>query len=191
MKYQRTLDNIRAGLMTRVQLRAARENASAKQKDGDPDAHEILRAIDSAVAKDASMIFMGFCPNAEIANRLDTTWKAQGICTFDFDESTTQMNTFRNICSGDLIILKKVEKFGKTMRLFGHGRVKTTKEGADGRRYLLMDWSTQDRDIEVPLMGCQSTVNLRTMENVEAEMTPEFFVWLEDASVRHRQSPSQ
>jgi hypothetical protein len=163
MNYQRTIDNIRAGALTRSELRAVRENALAKQKEGDADAQAVLQAVDCAVARDVSMIFMGFCPNAEITNRLDTEWKKKGICTFDYDESEMQMNTFRDICSGDLIVLKKVEVFGKTMSLHGHGRVKATGTGDDGRRYLEMDWSAENRNIVVPLMGCQSTVNLRTM----------------------------
>jgi len=181
MKYENTIKKIRDGRMTRTELRDVREKALAKKKTGDSDAHEVLQAIDHAVAQDASMIFMGFCPNAEIANRLDTAWKTHGVCTFDFDESVVQMETFRNICAGDLLVLKKVEKFGKTMRLYGHGRVKAAKEGNDGRRYLEMQWSPQERVIEVPLIGCQSTVNLRSMESVEAAMPDEFFTWLEEA----------
>lgn len=182
MKYENTLKRISAGDLTRVELRAVRENALAKKNEGDMDAQTVLQAVDSAVAKDASMIFMGFCPNADIDNRLDTEWKTHGICTFDYDESVVQMETFRSICTGDLIVLKKVEQFGKTMRLYGHGRVTGTKEGADGRRQLEMKWSAQDQVIEVPLMGCQSTVNLRSMESVEAAMSEEFFAWIEEAA---------
>jgi hypothetical protein len=41
-----------------------------------------------------------------------------------------------------------------------------------------MNWSTQDQIIEVPLMGCNSTVDVRTIEQVEAEMPVDFFSWL-------------
>jgi len=187
MKNQRTLDNIRAGALTRADLKIVRENALRKMKDGDPDAHEILQAIDHAVAKDASMIFMGFCPNAEFANRLDVEWKAKGICTFDYDESVIQMKTFRDICPGDLLVLKKIQRFGTSMRLYGHGRVRATGTGEDGRRYLKMDWATQDQVIEVPWMACQSTVNLRSMEAVEAEMPEEFFAWLKQTETATQQ----
>jgi hypothetical protein len=68
MNYQRTIDNIRAGALTRSELRAVRENALAKQKEGDADAQAVLQAVDCAVARDVSMIFMGFCPNAEITS---------------------------------------------------------------------------------------------------------------------------
>jgi hypothetical protein len=178
MKYENTLKRISGGELTRGELRVVRENALTKKNEGDSDAQAVLQAVDSAVAKDASMVFMGFCPNADIDNRLDTEWKAQHICTFDYDESVVQMDTFRNICAGDLIVLKKVEQFGKTMRLYGHGRVTGTTEGPDGRRMLEMNWSAQDQVIEVPLIGCQSTVNLRSMESVEAAMPEEFFDWL-------------
>lgn len=179
MKYKTVVDQIRSGRMTREELQLLRTRALIKQRDGDQDAHLVLQAIDSAVAHDSGIIFMGFCPNGEIANRLDTKWKSNGVCTFDFDESATQMNTFRRVCAGDLIVLKKTEQFGKTMSLHGHGRVTAVRTGEDGRRYLEMDWTAQDQVLsKVPLIGCQATVNLRAMEKVEDEMPDEFFDWL-------------
>jgi hypothetical protein len=178
MPYERTIENIRSGQMTRGELKTVRENALAKKLAGDPHADAVLQAVDQAVAKDAGIIFMGFCPNADLANRRDIEWKANSVCTFDYYTDKVQMNTFHNICAGDLLVLKKSETFGKTMRLFGHGRVIATKDDAQGHRYLKMDWAAQDDVIEVPLMACQSTVNLRSMERVEAEMPEEFFTWL-------------
>lgn len=122
---------------------------------------------------------MGFCPHADLANRLDTAWREQEICTFDFDDSPVQMDRFRSIHPGDLIVLKKRQVFGKTMRLYGHGRVHGIRTGPDNRRLLEMKWSIQDEILEVPLMGCDSTVNLRSMEAVEADMQPRFFKWLD------------
>ena len=181
MKYKAVVDQIRSGRMTRTELQILRARAHAKQRDGDQDAHLILQEVDSAVARDSGIIFMGFCPSADIANRLDAKWKSEGVCTFDFDESVKQTNIFRSICAGDLVVLKKnkPEEFGKAMSLHGHGRVRALKTGEDGRRYLEMTWTEQDQVLlAVPLMGCQATVNLRAMEKVEGEMPNEFFDWL-------------
>lgn len=41
-----------------------------------------------------------------------------------------------------------------------------------------MNWSNQERIIEVPLMGCGSTVNVKSMKTVEEKMPKEFFEWL-------------
>ena len=180
MKYQQIIDRIKNGELTRLELKALRENATAKLRDGDKDAQAVLLAMDTAIAKDAYIIFMGFCPNADLANRLDTQWREQGVCTFDFDESPLQMERFRSIHPGDLLVLKKRQVFGKTMRIYGHGRVRATRTGEDGRRFLEMAWATQDEIMEVSLMGCDSTVNLRALETVEAEMPPQFFQWLKE-----------
>ena len=77
------------------------------------------------------------------------------------------------------MILKKREKFGKTMKLYGHGRVRCVAYDKDERKYLLMNWSDQNEEIEVPLMGCNSTVDIRTIEAVEEEMPEEFHAWLQ------------
>lgn len=180
MKYRQIIDRIQSGELTRADLRALRENAMAKSRDGDADAKAVLLAMDTAIAKDTYIIFMGFCPNADLANRLDTQWREQGVCTFDYDESVAQMDRFRSIHPGDLLVLKKRQVFGKTMRIYGHGRVRATRTGEDGRRVLEMAWSAQDEVMEVPLMGCDSTVNLRSLETVEAEMPPQFFQWLKE-----------
>ncbi|MBB4223947.1 hypothetical protein [Variovorax guangxiensis] len=178
MKYQATIDQINLGKLTRDELRTMRSRAQAKLDEGDTESRTVLQALDSAVAKDSGIIFMGFCPNGDLTNRLDDEWKRQGICTFDFDDSKDQMNLFRGICAGDLIILKKSEKFGQTMSLHGHGRVVGTDTGPDGRRLLKVNWSPAGLfPSEVPMMGCQSTVNLRSMQTVEGAMPHEFFEW--------------
>jgi len=76
------------------------------------------------------------------------------------------------------VILKKREKFGKTMKLYGHGRVEAISIDATEHRYLKMNWSKQNEVIEVPLMACNSTVDIKSMEQVEAQMPKEFFGWL-------------
>lgn len=178
MKYKQVIERIESGELTRVELASLRENASKKLVEGDADAKAVLLALDRAVAKDAYIVFMGFCPAADLANRRDTQWREEGVCTFDYDESVAQMERFRDIVPGDLIVLKKRQVIGKTMRIYGHGRVRALRTGADGRRALDMDWSAQAEMMEVPLMGCDSTVNLRSLETVEATMPPSFFEWL-------------
>jgi hypothetical protein len=178
MRYQKTLEQIKLGNLTRADLQTMRVRAQKKLDEGDEEARLVLQALDCAVAKDSGIIFMGFCPNGELANRLDEQWKEHGTCTFDYDDSIDQMNLFRSICAGDFIVLKKSEEFGRTMSLHGHGRVTGTNTGSDGRRHLEVDWSPTPRFAsEVPMMGCQSTVNLRDMKTVENAMPFEFFDW--------------
>ncbi|MCL6272334.1 hypothetical protein M3P05_20670 [Sansalvadorimonas sp. 2012CJ34-2] len=101
------------------------------------------------------------------------------ICRFDYLESKHQVERFNSICKGDRVILKKREQFGKTMKLYGHGRVTSIAYDNDNIRYLNMDWSDQDEIIEVPLMGCNSTVDTKSIEQVEDEMPEQFYNWLE------------
>jgi len=122
---------------------------------------------------------MGFCPGADFSRRLDTEWKEKGICRFDYLESEHQLEKFSTICKGDLVVLKKREKFGKTMKLYGHGRVSSIAYDKNNVRYLVMDWSPQEMIIEVPLMGCNSTVDVKSIEAVEDDMPEEFYKWLE------------
>ena len=64
------------------------------------------------------------------------------------------------------------------MTLYGHGRVRLVVYDDNDRRYLQMDWSDQNEIIEAPLMGCNSTVDIRTIEAVEDAMPEEFWSWL-------------
>jgi hypothetical protein len=178
MKYQDKIDKIRSGAYTRSQLIQMRSNAEALQKKGDTDAAAVIAEIDTATPTDKTIVFMGFCPGANFDNRLDLDWKEQGICTFIFLRSEQQVERFNEIWPGDLIVLKKRHQFGRTMLLYGHGRATGVKYDQDNNRYLDMDWSTQDQIFEVPLMACNSTVDVRTIERVEAEMPIEFFSWL-------------
>lgn len=178
MKYAKALERIQSGTMTRVDLVALRENALAKVEAGDRDAEHVVSAINQAKPADAYVLFMGFCPDADFNERLDIEWKAKGICRYDDLESPQQMERFNSICVGDLVVLKKGEQFGKTMTLYGHGRVKSIAYDENNIRYLVMDWSEQSEVIEVPLMGAASTVNIRAIEAVEGEMPEEFWQWL-------------
>jgi hypothetical protein len=155
-----------------------KRNAEEKLEQGDVDAEAVLSAIRLAKPADSYVLFMGFCPDADFSNRLDIEWKEKGICRFDYLESELQAERFNTICAGDLVILKKREIFGKTMKLYGHGRVKSVAYDENNIRYLVMDWSDQEMIIEVPLMACNYTVDVKSIEAVEDEMPDEFYQWL-------------
>jgi hypothetical protein len=187
MKYQKIIDKVRGGGYTRAGLIQLRINVEAKVRQGDRDAEAVLEAIDRATPSDSYIVFMGFCPGADFANRLDVAWKANGVCTFVFHESDQQSERFNDIWPGDLIVLKKRQRFGETMQLYGHGRVTGIRHDTSSNRYLEMDWSPQETIIEVPLLGCNSTVDVRAIERVEAEMSDTFFAWLgEPPRVEHQ-----
>lgn len=179
MKYQRVIDKINSGSMTRTEIVALKLNAEAKFAKGDWDAKEVLAAINIAKPTESYILFMGFCPNADFDNRLDTEWREKGICRFDYLESEHQLERFNTICNGDWVILKKREQFGKTMKLYGHGRVTSVTYDQENVRYLNMNWSNQSEVIEVPLMGCNSTVDIKQIETINDEMPAKFWQWLE------------
>ena len=160
-------------------MQQLRKNIQEICKTGDDGAQAVLDAIDLAKPTDDRVIFMGFCPGADLRWRQDTQWKADGICTFGFFQSEKQLTRFRGILAGDLIVLKKRQEFGRTMQLYGHGRVTGHRADANGHRELLMNWSTQNEVIEVPLMGANSTVDVKTIQNVREAMPDFFWTWLE------------
>jgi hypothetical protein len=180
-KYHKTIASIKAVKFSRTELARIRTKAIAGVEGGDRDAQVLLDALDSSMPPDEQYVFMGFCPDASFDNRLDIEWKAQGICTFIFWKSEQQSDRFQAISPGDLIILKKRQKFAETMQLFGLGRVKRLRVDEMGRRRLDMDWSTQDRIIEVPLMACNATIDVRTAEKVLEAMPQEFFQWMAES----------
>jgi len=178
MKYQKQLDRINNQEYSRADLRKLLANASAKFKAGDDEAKIIIDTITIATPKDKEILFMGFCPDANIENRLDIEWREKGTCTFDWEESETQMASFQEVRAGDLVVLKKIQVFGKTMKVSGYGRVKSVAKDEKGHNYLIMDWSSQDQVLEVPLMACNATINIKSIEVVEEQMPEEFFEWL-------------
>lgn len=180
MKYEKVIERIKSGEMSRAELTKLRRNAEDKHLSGDTDAEHVLAAISNATPVDSYILFMGFCPGADFRERRDTEWKEKGVCRFDYLESEHQLERFNTICKGDLVVLKKREEFGKTMKLYGHGRVSSIAYDENSVRYLLMDWSSQEKIIEVPLMGCNSTVDIKSIEAVEDAMPEEFYAWLEE-----------
>jgi hypothetical protein len=179
MKYEKIIERVKSGTMSRADLVKLKRNADQKFSTGDTEAKAVLDAINNSTPADSYILFMGFCPGADFDERLDIEWKEKGICRFDYIESQRQLERFNTICKGDLVILKKREQFGKTMKLYGHGRVSSVAYDEKNIRYLIMNWSTQENIIEVPLMGCNSTVDIKSMETVEDEMPDEFYQWLQ------------
>lgn len=178
MKYQEIINKVTSGSMSRVELNKLKINAERKLSQGDDEAIDVIEAISIAKPEDDYILFMGFCPGADFNERLDLEWKEKGICRFDYLESEVQLERFTRICAGDLVVLKKREVFGVSMKLYGHGRVTKVSYDDDNVRYLNVDWSNQKEIIEVPLMGCNSTVDIKSMEDVEGEMPESFFNWL-------------
>ena len=178
MKYQKQLDKLCSGAMSRADITKLKANAEALVARGDKDALIILDNINSSKPTDSRILFMGFCPDADFNQRLDLKWKQEGICRFDFLVSKPQVDRWNTLCTGDLVVLKKREKIGKTMKIYGHGRIKKIAHDNDELRYVEMAGSSQHEVIEVPLMGCNSTVDIKTMETVEEEMPVLFWQWL-------------
>ncbi|OFC71992.1 hypothetical protein [Alteromonas confluentis] len=181
MKYQKQLDKLKSGNMSRSDIARLKTNAEALVAKGDEDARVVLEAINGSTPSDGYILFMGFCPNADFNQREDIEWKREGTCRLDYPTNKSQIGRWTTICPGDLIVLKKRETFGKTMKLYGHGRVKKIAYD-DDIRYFEMDWSAQEQVIEVPLMACNATVDIKSMETVEAEMPEAFWNWLNSAA---------
>jgi hypothetical protein len=160
------------------QLETLRQNVIAKRFPDDPRLKELLDAIDKAPVRDSRIIFMGFCPGADVSRRLDGRWRQLGICEFEFDESEPQVKRFNTIRTRDLIVLKKNQILGKSVRLYGHGRVTDVFYSDEGRRCLRVSWSPDVTEIEIPLTGCTSTVNFVTVQKVREQGSSAFFSWL-------------
>jgi hypothetical protein len=182
MRYQKQLDKVLSGTMSRAELVRLKQNAEKLVQEGGKDALAVLEAINNASPSDPYYVFMGFCPDADISNRLDTGWKQKGICRFDYLESEHQLVRFESVYAGDTIILKKREKFGVSMKLYGYGRVQSVEYDENDIRYLNVEWSDQEKVIEVPLMACNSTVDIKTIDQIEEAMPEEFFEWMVERS---------
>ncbi len=178
MKYNKILAKIEPGSASRDDLAKLRSRALEKYAAGDIEAKEVLDAIDVATPSDNYIVFMGFCPGADFDNRQDIEWREKGICRFDYIDSTHQLKRFNSIYPGDLIVLKKRHTFGKSMKLYGHGRVEKIQYDEANVRFLKVNWSGQTDVIEVPLMGANSTVDIKLMTLVNKEMPESFFQWL-------------
>ena len=179
---EKLIQRIRSGTIGRAELSILEDNARHQLK-GNSEAQFVLEAIEQARPKDLYYVFMGFCPNADMSNRRDVEWREQGRCTMERWDgwSATQLADYESIKVGDLIILKKRQEIGVSMRLYGYGRVNGIKHEPGGPfldRYLEVAWSEQTTLIDVPLLGCNATINLRDVDDVNKKMPAEFFEWL-------------
>jgi hypothetical protein len=175
------IERVRNGQHSRAELVKIKSNAEGYLAKGNADAQFLIDEVNATPAAPIyrEYVFMGFCPGADFDRRQDLKWMADGFCKFDFLESEHQYRRFCKILPGDVLVLKKREKFGETMRLFGHGIVKRVVDSkASEKQYLRVDWIKPEIEIEVPLMGCNSTVDVKSIDVVEKEMPTEFWDWL-------------
>jgi hypothetical protein len=177
---------IMSGELSRSECLGIRDNAlrilkAPKTEEFRLQAEEVLRACDAYAPNQLSAHynFMGFCPGADIKRRRDLMWKEKGICDFHFDESPAQLEKFAQQVPGDWIILKKrLSLKDQEMELFGFGKITRRREDDDGYVFFDMNWDKQSEVIVVPLMGCNATVNMRSLKQVEEAMSTDFWDWL-------------
>ena len=124
------------------------------------------------------IVFVDFCPGGVVVNRLDISWIQQGICTFDYFSSEEQWETFQSIVVGDLIVMKRDVSFTQTTRLYAHGRVIARDLNENRDRVLLVNWSHDQGQIEVPLIACNNMVKIQGIGEVQAAMPMQFWEWL-------------
>lgn len=180
-QFEDLANKIRLGGMSRADMLHYRENQRKLLRDGYPAAQLVIDAINqTAVPKiEAQYAFLGFCPDGNFANRLDTFWLTAGICKFDNIKSQRQLQRFSNIHKGDTIILKKTLQWGVSMELFAYGEVLEVRDSQRTQLiYFHVDWHERDEYLIVPAMAARSTVDVRSLEKVEEAMPPEFWEWL-------------
>jgi hypothetical protein len=180
IRHLKTIDRINNKNLSRTEMATLEARARDAIMRGDAGAQSVLDAIAVAMEKTRYIVFIGFCPGGSVRNRLDIAWKQQGICTFEYFSSDDQFEKFVSIRVGDLIVLRKRQQIGKTMRLYGHGRVTARDLSNSGDRILQVKWSEQRDEIVVPLMSCNEAINVRDIIKVEAVMPLEFWDWLRD-----------
>lgn len=185
MRIDPIIQKIINGTMSRVDRLKTYENAKkayflGKQPDRARAIMDVIETV-SVPPLQAEYVFMGFCPGASLENRQDELWFADGICEFDWVSDPIQMRRFYDIQVGDTIIAKKRERFGETMMISAHGKVVKREESQrTGKLYFRVDWRIPENFLIVPLIGCNSTVNTRTIDFVERTMPKDFWIWLQD-----------
>jgi len=163
-----------------ILIKAAIDKPTKKNEAKAKEAAEDLSACDGHMPEPLSSQynFMGFCPGADIKRRRDAVWREQGTCEFYFGDNEGQMTAFSLQVPGDWIILKKVQELDKTMTLYGFGKITKRFMDEKGFAYFDVNWNDQSEEILVPLMGCNSDINMKTLERVEKIMGKEFWDWI-------------
>ena len=178
-RHARTIEQIKGTILTRSEIRAMEGNAQILIEKGDEGAQAILDALAYVAERDRTIVFMDFCPGGVLRNRLDLEWKRWGNCTFEFHPGNDQLQTFNSISEGALIVLKKVQQIGETMRVYGHGRVVSVTLLPSSGNILHMDWSKDQKyEIEMPIMNCVNAVNVVEKGSLEGAAFQEFWDWL-------------
>jgi hypothetical protein len=178
-RHAKTVEHINSSLLTRSEILAMERDAGILIEKGDASAQEILDALAHVAVRDRNIVFMDFCLGGVLRNRLDLDWKKWGNCTFEFQPGNDQLQTFNSIPEGALIILKKAQQIGETMRLYGHGRVSSVTYLPSSGNILHMDWSKEQKyEIEIPIMGCVNAVNVVEKNSLDKRELQEFWDWL-------------
>lgn len=167
--------------MDRNSILKMRNNAITRleKKPEDESALEVLRVIETTAPLRSEYIFMGFMPGADIDRAVDEKWYSEGVCTWEYYKDKNQTELFYKIFPGDVIITKKRMIQHQLMEVYAHGVViETVNSRHSNRRYLKVDWVHDIEFLQVPLMGCNRTVNVRSLETVEESMPEEFWEWL-------------
>lgn len=151
--------------------RAALDGAAFRERDA-------RAARLKAAPHDRRIAFVDFCPGGVVVQRLDIGWIQQGICTFDYFSSEEQWETFQSISMGDLIVMKRDLLISQTTRLYAHGRVVALELNENRDRVLIVEWSHEQDQIEVPRVVCKNMVKIQDIDEVEAAMPVEFWHWL-------------
>ena len=138
----------------------------------------------TSAPNDQRIVFVDFCPGGVVLNRLDIGWLQQGICFFDHFSCEEQWETFQSIMVGDLIVMKRDSQISQTTRLYAHGRVIASELNENRDRVLLVNWSQDQDQIEVPMIRCNNMVKIQDIDEVEAEMPIDFWHWLASSPVR-------
>ena len=161
-------------------IEMAFDNPSKENKIQAIEASEALSACDSYMPDPLSSQynFMDFCPGADIKRRKDAIWREQGTCDFQLEGSAGQITAFSLQVPGDWIVLKKLEETEKTMFLYGFGKITKRLIDEKGFTYFDVNWNDQSKEILVPLMGCNSNINMKTLERVSKAMDKIFWDWI-------------
>ena len=175
---------VSGGEMDRTQLLQMKTNAEARLKDN-PRIDELLELISKTAVPslEAEYVFMGYCPGADLSRRRDIEWIRDGFIDFHFIEDDIQHRRYNTIHPPDKIILKKREEIGVSMIIHAYGEVtESAISKSTGLTYHRVDWKIKDKPILVPLLGCNPTVNVRSITQVDEGMTQEFWDWLKQAA---------
>ena len=180
---EQAIKNVSDGKYNRAELLNLKLNAE-NYLSKNPRIFDLLELISNTSVPELELeyVFLGYCPGADLKRRRDTEWIEKGFIDFHFIESKSQMARFEAIHPPDKIILKKREKIGKTMIIHAFGEVTHSNlDRTSGLTSHSVNWKITDDPLEVPLLGCNSTVNIRSIEQINENMPEEFWQWLRKA----------